>query len=148
MASLGKATIVNEKAPVTVWSREMFHLGKVVLSEEEGTRKFRNLAEFRAWYWPPSHGETGVNSQYLFTDVLVDHIKDASRSITRKSAGTSGKGGGTTRSRVTVDGVPFGSVFKAFEALGLPIKDHGPFRAKLKKAGKLEYAGKKFEVMS
>jgi hypothetical protein len=146
MATLGKSVIINERAPVTAWSREAFHLGKMVMSMEEGTRKFRNYEEFSKWYWPPSHGEPGVNPRYLFTDVLVDHIRDAVKGASIRAPRAAG--GGSTKSRVTVDGIPYGSVFKAFEALGLPIKDHGPFRAKLKKVGELDYAGKKFRVMT
>lgn len=138
-AALGKHLIVNERAPVTAWPRTNFRLGRVVATE---TRKFKNLAEFKLWYREAQHGEVWPNSQFLFTDILVDSIADRDMRVAAKSAA------GPTRSRVEVDGVPHGSVFKAFEALGLPIKDHGPFRARLKRAGQLEYAGKKFRVLA
>lgn len=135
-SSFGNYLIVNERAPVRVYKK--YHL--------EETREFKNMAEFKAWYVPGAHGLVpgGINSQYLFTDILLEWIGNA-RVARRGGRGIGGlvqgdgttarvpRGGGTARSRVDVDGTEHGSVYRAFEALGLPIPAHAKFRAELKR---------------
>lgn len=66
MASTG-SYIVNRLAPVKAWCR-----GDL----DGATRDFKDMSEFERWYSPKLHGPAGVNSQYLFTDVLVDVLSD------------------------------------------------------------------------
>jgi hypothetical protein len=51
------------------------------------------------------------------------------------------------KNKVTADGVEYGSVRKAFAALGLPDSKHIKFRGALKLAGKLNFEGHKFVVI-
>ena len=48
---------------------------------------------------------------------------------------------------IEVDGVEYGSVFKAFQALGLPESKHIKFRGALRKAGELAFDGHNFKVI-
>lgn len=52
------------------------------------------------------------------------------------------------RTAVRVDGVEYRSVRAAFIALGLPLSKHIRFRMALKAAGKAEFEGRVFEVVS
>lgn len=52
------------------------------------------------------------------------------------------------RSRVRANGVEYRSVREAFVALNLPLAKHIRFRMALKAAGKAEFDGVKFEVVS
>lgn len=134
MASLGGVLIVNRRAPVRAWTCDALDV----------TRDFANMDEFENWYRPSHHGDANkrVNSQYLFTDVLLDDVSDppshkAAKGTTKARAVRAPPT--NTKSRVMVDGVEYASVFKAFEALGLPVPKHGKFRKDLKIAGALPF---------
>lgn len=142
--------VVNPHAPVRAYKR----------SNLEETRDFKNLAEFEAWFYEDYHGcsisagRQAVNSQFLFTDVLVDTLEDAgklrkeriARAEARERSG--GGGGGNRRAqRVIVDGISYRSVWAAFQALNLGgVKECVKFRTELKAAGSGEYGGKKFTI--
>lgn len=51
------------------------------------------------------------------------------------------------RSAVEVDGERYGSVKKAYEALGLPLAGHVKFRQELKEKGKLQRDGRKWKIV-
>ncbi len=57
--------------------------------------------------------------------------------------------GDNCKKRVTVNKIPYRSVFVAFEALGLPVNKHIKFRAKLKLSGDevFEHEGKKYHFV-
>jgi len=51
------------------------------------------------------------------------------------------------RTNIRVDGVDYRSVKQAFDALGLPLKEHIPFRQLLKRERRLEAYDRVWEVM-
>lgn len=139
-SSLGNHLIVNERAPVRAYLKD----------HEERTRDFPNLAAFKAWYVPKYHVLVPTpNTQYLFTDVLLECIDDPPRRGAARSPRTPGapRAAGPRRSSVDVDGAPHASVYQAFVALGLPVPAHGKFRAELKRAGEktFAYAGREYK---
>lgn len=139
--------IVNPMAPVKVWKRD--HLDE--------TRDFNNLAEFEKWYWAPFHGEIkrglmGINTQFLFTDILLDRIEDAKRGASirmpkePRAPGEKGEPRGRHQ-KVLVDGHVFNSVWAAFQALKLGgVKECVKFRSEVKRTGSGTYAGKLFKI--
>lgn len=141
MATLSGTLIVNRRAPVRAW----------LIGDLDKTRDFKNMDEFEDWYRPSFHGDASkkVVSQYLFTDVPLESISDPPRggSSAPKVAKPGSLSSGPVRSRVVVDGKEYGSVYKAFVGLALPIKAHGKFRADLKRSGSLafEWGGKKYQ---
>ncbi len=147
--------IVNPLAKVRVYKRVIGPWRKEAADEQE-TRDFRNLREFDEWWRPNFHGEvsrkdgTGfeVNSQFLFTDILLDRIEDAPargniRSLTGKVSS-----GPRKHQQVEVGGSTYNSTWAAFQALGIGgVKECVKFRAELKKAMSLTYTygGKNYE---
>lgn len=134
--------IINDGAPVRAYR----------MNHEEETRNFRNLREFDDWWRPNYHGGDGkgrVNSQFLYTDVLLDRIDDPPAGR-RRAPGTRGGGAGPRkRQQVEVRAIRYNSVYKAFEALGLSIPAHTKFRSELKRSPALaltyQERGEKYE---
>ena len=137
--------VVNERAPVRAYRK---------YDEGGSTRDFKDLAAFEAWLSPRHHGVVGVNSQFLFTDVLLEQTSDPPDLARGRHVGVVGQsspgyrppGGPRKNHRVDVDGVVHGSVYKAFEKLGLPIDAHVKFRNLLKQNHELSFthAGKQY----
>lgn len=133
--------IVNDGAPVRAY----------LMYKEDQTRNFRNLKEFDDWWRPNFHGGDGkgrVNSQFLYTDVLLDRIDDPPVGKMRAPR-ADGTGAPRVHQQVEVGGARYNSVYRAFEALSLSIPAHTKFRAELKRSPTLELtyteAGKSYE---
>lgn len=143
MASIGNYLIVNPRAPVRAYLYE----------KEDTVRDFRNLAEFENFYRPTVHGRIigQVNSQYLFTDVLLEFTledakskvivgEDGKRKIITPGAGKPRAGGGTSKSRVELDGKEYRSVWQAFQELAIGnVAECVKFRGVLKSSGEATY---------
>ena len=144
MATLSGTLIVNRKAPVTAWLRPDF----------KETRTFKNMSDFEDWYRPAFHGDAYrlVNSQYLFTDVPLESIDDPPKIVPTalkiKAPRVVGERPTPTKSRVTVDGVEYGSTWQAFQKLDLgDASACVKFRKELKIKGTLvfDHKGKKYQ---
>jgi len=78
------------------------------------------------------------------------HIPDAARSagVAKSWADASVRAARSARHAVTVNGVQYGSVMKAFTALGLPKGKLIRFRGELKKAGEGVFEGHDFKLVA
>lgn len=77
------------------------------------------------------------------------HVPDAVRSagVAKSWLDETIKAARSARHSVEVDGVAYGSVAKAFKALGLPMSKHIKFRGELKKAGEGVFEGHDFRLV-
>lgn len=144
MANLRGNLVVNERAPVTAW--EKYDLDK--------TRKFKNLSDFLGWYREDLHGDLKgrVNSQFLYTDVLVNTLRDPPRGYRRGAIPVEAETAKLLRmpgrTRVEVDGVQYNSTWDAFQKLGLGgVKECVRFRRNLKERGEAKYKGRNFKAI-
>lgn len=78
------------------------------------------------------------------------HVPDAARSagVAKSWADASVRAARSARHAVTVNGVAYGSVMKAFIALGLPKSKLIRFRGELKKAGEGVFEGYDFKLVA
>ncbi len=78
------------------------------------------------------------------------HVPDAARSagVAKSWLDETVKAARSARHAVTVDGVAYGSVMKAFIALGLPKRKLIRFRGELKKAGEGVFEGHDFKLVA
>lgn len=150
MANLRGNLVVNERAPVTAWQK--YDLDK--------TRVFNNLAAFLDWYREDLHGDLKgrINTQFLFTDVLVNSLRDPPRGggyIRQRRIGEDKETARPARThgrhqKVEVDGVVYNSTWDAFQKLGLGgVKECVRFRGELKSnpLGEREFGGRKFKII-
>lgn len=133
------AAITNRDAPVEVSIRTS-KSGPDVFTH----RKFKNMNEFEAWYSPKHVYFLGASSTPALTTMTFDELKPAP--VNRPKT-VRDRAAPTASAAVSVNGEPYGSVLKAFEALKLPIPKHQKFRAELKAAGVLtfEHGKKRYE---
>lgn len=123
-------------------------------------------------YWNEHCGKIGRKPVKKFAnrktaeqrvDVLLDEL-EASGKLASPDESTTGGGTNSAgisaswqdkdvaakrkqRSAVTVDGVKYGSVRKAYLALGMDLKDHIQFRMLLKETGKQKVDGRVWKIV-
>lgn len=114
--------------PVKVQVKEAKRAGSTLLAT------YANMAEFTAKHnlaTYPLRGQPVVLGNHTIVLVSAKPWADKEKNLTKRE--------GPPSSAVNADGVVYGSVLKAFEALKLPIPKHQKFRAELKAKRALDF---------